>query len=317
MVRKLFQVILIAALAGITGCKTTGETPANTTGKAPAATAGSENAYFSGSGGQEMSLAVLVPEGKGLDADQDYLPTMVQGEMVANFTRYSQIQVLDRQNLEKILKENESGVYAEGADMAEFGKILPTDYYLSGNINKTSSGYAMQIQVADKASGVTKASYSGNCSIAEFDNFTGIRRASAELLVQMGVKLTDQAKTELAQASGEHQVNSQTTLAQGLIASAKGHEVTAAMYYYQAAVYDPSLLEAVSRQSITSASIASGNIGDDVRNDIKWRKNWIARLTEIEEFFDNYFKSTTPPFGLFYLAKSKTTGIAGGLRKPP
>jgi curli biogenesis system outer membrane secretion channel CsgG len=250
-----------------------------------------------------MSLAILVPEGKGLATGQDYLPTMVQGEMVANFTKYSQFQVLDRQNLEKILKENESGIYAEGSNMAEFGKILPTDYYLSGNINKTDSGYAMQIQVADKTSGVTKASYSGTCSIAEFDNFIGIRRASAELLAQLGVKLTDQAKAELAQASSAQQVNAQTALAQGITAQWKGTEVTAASYYYQAAVYDPSLLEAVNRQSITSASISSGNIGDDVRNDIKWRKDWIARLTEIEEFFDNYFKTSAPAFGVFYLTK--------------
>ena len=311
IIRRTIQVILVLALIGITGCKTSGEAPAdtsggapaNTSGKAPANTAEAENTYFSGSGGQEMSLAILVPEGKGLAAGQDYLPTMVQGEMVANFTKYSRIQVLDRQNLDKILDENESGYYAEGSNMAEFGKILPTDYYLSGNINKTASGYAMQIQVADKTSGVTKASYSGTCSIAEFDNFTGIRRASAELLVQMGVKLTDQAKTELAQASGDLQVNAQTALAQGITAQRKGTEVTAASFYYQAAVYDPSLLEAVNRQSVMSANISSGNIGDDVRNDIKWRKDWIDRLTEIEEFFDNYFKNTSPPFGLFYLAR--------------
>jgi curli biogenesis system outer membrane secretion channel CsgG len=311
MLRKLFQVILIVALTGITGCATTGgapvntrgEAPVNTTGGASANTAGSGSIYFSGSGGQEMSLAILVPEKKGLATGQDYLPTMVQGEMVANFKKYSRIKVLDRQNLDKILEENESGYYAEGSDMAEFGKILPSDYYLTGDITKTASGYAMQIKVADKANGMLKASYSGTCSIAEFDNFIGIRKASAELLDQMGVKLTDRAKAELAQASGVRQVNAQTALAQGITAQRNGTEVTALSYFHQAAVYDPSLLEAVNRRSVVSANISSGNIGDDARNDIQWRKDWIARLTEIEEFFDNYFKKSSPAFGVFYLSK--------------
>jgi hypothetical protein len=50
-----------------------------------------------------------------------------------------------------------------------------------------------------------------------------------------------------------------------------------------------------------TANISSGNIGNDTRNDIAWRRDWLARLTETEQYFDNLFKSSSPPYGLFYL----------------
>jgi hypothetical protein len=71
-------------------------------------------------------------------------------------------------------------------------------------------------------------------------------------------------------------------------------------YFYQAAAFDPSLLEAASRASVMSADVRSGNIGADARNDIQWRKDWIARLTETDQYFDQFFKTSSPSFALYY-----------------
>jgi hypothetical protein len=49
-----------------------------------------------------------------------------------------------------------------------------------------------------------------------------------------------------------------------------------------------------------TASIRSGNIGDDTRNDIAWRKDWLARLEECERYFDNFFKTSSPPYQFAY-----------------
>jgi len=75
-------------------------------------------------------------------------------------------------------------------------------------------------------------------------------------------------------------------------------------YYFQAAALDSSLAEAVSRSSVMAANISSGNIGVDARNDIQWRRDWIARLTETEQFFDNFLKNERMPYTFYY-----TTGI--------
>jgi hypothetical protein len=260
-----------------------------------------KNPFFDGDGGKGMSLAVLAPQGKGLAKTLDYLPALVQGEFVSNFSGYTALSVLDRQNLDKLFTETLSGYYEDDAEgLMRLGHMTHTDYIMTGTITKTTSGYALQMQIAGTADGTTKASYSGTCTIAELDNFVGIRRASLDLLEKMGITPSERTRTELAGAATQQSVNAQTALAQGITAQRQGTEVAALSYYYQAAAFDPSLLEAASRASVMSANISSGNIGADARNDIQWRKDWVARLTEAELYFDNFFKKSSSPFSLFY-----------------
>jgi hypothetical protein len=152
---------------------------------------------------------------------------------------------------------------------------------------------------------MTAASYSGTFTFAELDNLTGIRRASLDLLQKMNVTLTANAREELTRAAAVNHVNAQTALAMGIAAQRQGTEVAALSYYFQAATYDPSLLEAVSRSSILNANITSGNIGDNVRNDIQWRRDWVARLTETEQFIDSFNRTESMPYTLFYVPDIK------------
>ncbi|MDR1352809.1 MAG: hypothetical protein LBK05_05955 [Treponema sp.] len=135
---------------------------------------------------------------------------------------------------------------------------------------------------------MTAASYSGTCAFAELDNLTGIRRASSDLLQKMGVELTERAKAELAGAAAANHVNAQTSLAQSITAQKSGAVVEALSYYYQAESFEPALLEAANRASVTSSAISSGNIGADVRNDIQRRKEWQKILTEAEDYFSKH-----------------------------
>jgi len=96
-------------------------------------------------------------------------------------------------------------------------------------------------------------------------------------------------------------------LARGIAAQRRGTEVAALSYFYQAAAIDSSLFEASKRSSIMAANISSGNIGADLRNDIVWRKSWIARLEETELTFYSIINSADPPYTLFY-----STGIRRG-----
>jgi predicted small secreted protein len=293
--KKTFgTMMLVAALAaGLYSCS-------SLSGAGSSVSSGSGAQPYTGNGGKGQSIAVLVPEGRGLSAEEAYLPTLVQGVFVGDFSKYSAMSILDRQNLEKVLRETESGIYEAGADFIELGKITKTGYALSGSVTKTQTAYTFSIAVTDTQSGQTKAAYNGSCTIAEFDNFSGIRKASAELLAQMGVQLTDAAKTELSGAAAVQDMKAQTALAQGITAQKRGTEVESLMYYNMAAAFDPSLLEAQNRVSVTAASISSGNIGEDARNDIKWRNDWIARLTEFEQFLDNYLKTNPPQYEFLY-----------------
>jgi hypothetical protein len=102
-------------------------------------------------------------------------------------------------------------------------------------------------------------------------------------------------------------VNAQAALARGITAQRQGTEVAALSYYFQAAAIDPSLLEAANRSSVMSTNISSGNIGQDVRNDIAWRTNWVQRLTEAEQSFAEFNRTQSMPYTLFY-----SDGIAQG-----
>jgi TolB-like protein len=304
--KKLVLIGLLAVYAGFTlySCASEAGSGSDAASSTSPPTPATPNPYFSGTGGKGMSLAILVPQAQGLTADQTYLPTLAQGVFVGDFSKYSALSVLDRQNLDKLFAETLNAVYEEeNPDIIQLGHLTHTDYIMTGSITKTNAGYALQMQIAAAKDGMTTASYTGNCSIAEFDNFTGIRRASAELLSQMGINLTDKAKQELSAVSSQQAVNAQSALAQGITAQKSGTVVEALSYYIQSANYDPGLAEAASRLNILTANVTSGNIGANVRNDIQWRKDWIDRLKEAEAYYANYTK--TNPFYLVYSTNIK------------
>jgi len=278
-------------------------------GSSPSSSKGdASEAWFTGDGGKGKSLAILAPRATGLAENQNYIPSLVQGEFVSNFTGFSAISVLDRQRLDEQYGELLSGYYSDNAQEGlDLGHLSPTDYIMGGSITRTATGYAMQIGITKSADKMTVASYSGTFTFAELDNLSGVRRASLDLLQKMGVASTEQAKTELAGAAASTHVNAQTSLARGITAQQQGTEVAALSYFFQAAAFDPSLAEAASRSSTMSANISSGNIGEDARNDIAWRRAWLGKLTETEEFIRNIINSADMPYYLLY-----STGIEKG-----
>ena len=256
--------------------------------------------FYTGDGGKGISIAILAPDAEGLTKNFNYLPALVQGEFVSNFSTYSALSVLDRLNLDKLFDEIYSEYYPDDEEgVIRVGHLTKTDYIMTGIIIKTSAGYALQMQIASSADGMTKASYSGTCTAAELENLTGIRRASLELLEKMGITPSERTRTELAGAAAANHLNAQTALSQGITAQRSGTEVAALSYYIQSNSYDPRLAEAASRLNVLSANISTGNIGKDARNDLEWRDRWVARLRECEEWLAEYM-SQTPPCYLVY-----------------
>jgi hypothetical protein len=261
----------------------------------------SEN--WTGGGGKGASITIDAPKASGLAENQSHLPTVVQAELVSNFLEYSAISVLDWERLGEIYSKLGSGVFggedAEAA-MQDLGQLAPTTHFMSGSITKAGTNYHLQMTIAKTSDKMTVASYSGTFTYWDLDNRTGIRKASLELLKKMGVELTAKAKEELAGAATASYASGQTAFAKGYAAQRQGNEVAALSYYFQAAAFDPSMKEAASRSSTLNANIASGSMGDNIRSDIEWRRQWVERLKETEQFFDNFNKMETMPYTLFY-----------------
>jgi hypothetical protein len=260
--------------------------PARQPDPVPAPPPAPANPFFSGDGGKGLSIAILAPQAKGIAGTPDYLPALVQGEFVSNFSGYSAISVLDRQRLDDQYKELLSGYYDDKAEAgADLGHLSPTTHIMGGSITRTATGYALQMQITKTADKTTAASYSGTCTFAELDNLSGVRRASLALLEKMDVTPTERTRMELAEAAASREIGAQTALAQGITAQQGGTEIAALSYYIQSAAFDENLAEAASRLTILTANITSGDMGADIRNDLQWRDQWVARLKECEEFF--------------------------------
>jgi TolB-like protein len=241
-------------------------------------------AWYTGSGGEGLSIAVLVPEAKDIGAGQAYLPTMAQGVLVGDFTKFSKMRVIDRQALDKVIAEGESGYYAEESGFVRLGKAADVQYVLSGALQKTGAGFLLQFKVTEAATGASKAAYNGNCTQAELENFSALKKASEDLLGQLGVSLTDAGRNTL-RGTNEQNIRAETALAKGITAQRGGTVVEALSYYYEAAKFDPSLAEAASRSSVLTADIQAGNIGQNVRTDIQQRSAWLKVLREAAAFY--------------------------------
>jgi len=262
--------------------------------------------FFTGDGGKGMSITIIAPKPIGLTENQNYLPNMVAREFVNIFTTYSAIKPLDYGSLGEQYDILLSGYFDDNSkEILDLGKLHPTTHQMSGNITRTATGFTLQMQITNTNDKMTIASYSGAFTFTELENFTGIRSASLDLIQKMGVVPTERTRTELTKAADINLINGQTALARASTAQRQGTEVAALSYYLQAATYDPSLKEASSRSSILDANITSGNMGDNVRNDIAWRTAWVTRLTETEQYFDSFNKTESMPYTLFYTNEYK------------
>jgi len=255
--------------------------------------------YWTGDGAKNDSIAILPLTGQGLSNEEELIPVTVQGILVGDMSGFSAMRVVDRINLDNIIAEGESGYYADENNFAQLGQLANVRYIMNGSVQKTGTGFVLQLRVSE-ANGTSRAVYTGNCRLEELENQSAVKQASVYLLEQLGVKLTSAGQEALMAPVTEARRQADNALARGIIAQRQGTEVAALSYYFQAVAYDPSLLEAMNRSSILNANISSGNIGEDVRNDIAWRRNWVQRLTETEQSFAEFNRTESIPYTLFY-----------------
>jgi hypothetical protein len=270
----------------------------------------SSNPYFTGTGGKGIRLAVLEPTGKGLSADEQWVLSHIQGATAANFNKFSAMTIVERQHVEKIMadvaKAMQSGYYSDET-MVKIGHAANASHVLTGLVTKTANAITLELVVTNAQTLEREASYHKSTSLLALENSSAINDAAADLLRQLGVSLTSAGLAELKKTADMNKIQAENWLARGITAERQGTQVTAQSYYFLAAALDPSLLEAATRSSTISANISSGNIGADIRNDIAWRDNWVAWLTEFENLFYETVNNATPPYTLFY-----STGIQQG-----
>ncbi|MDR2731376.1 MAG: hypothetical protein LBB81_10840 [Treponema sp.] len=262
-------------------------------GRAQAAPSGPP---YTGDGGRDIRLAIIAPETQG-DVP-DYLPIYVQGLLNNNFGRYSAVNLIDRQNLDRIISEQ--NIAANGSfsdqDFVSIGRITNAQYFLFGTIQRLSGErYALQFSVTDSVTGIRKAGFITDGSLAQLEGRGAlINAATADLLDQLGVKLTETGRQTLL-AGNSSVVRAEAGVARGITALAGGDEVEALFNITQAVTFDPSNLEALSRINALSSSISGGTISQRIVNDIQARERWLDVFKETARFFNDH-----PPFEITF-----------------
>jgi len=269
-----------------------------------------EEPMYTGDGGRNLRLAVLAPETQG-DVPV-YLPVFIQGLLSNNFGRYSAINLIDRQNLNRIISEQNiaaSGRFSD-QDFVSIGNLTNTQYFLFGTIQKLSGDlYAVQLSITDSATGIRRANFMRNGSLAQLEGRGAlINEAAVDLLAQMGVALTETGKRTLL-AGNTSAARAEAGLARGITAQARGNEVEALFNITQAITFDPSNPEALSRLNTLSASISGGTISQRIVNDIQARDRWFEVFKETARFFNDH-----PPFEIIFDPSLVQIGITNYAR---
>jgi TolB-like protein len=238
--------------------------------------------YFDGDGGKNIRIAVLEPSGHDLSPNEEWLLTLVQGTLTNDLKKYSAMRVVDRQNLDKIIENQAKSASGDFSDenFISIGNLTNAQYILVGSIRKIPQNtFLVNLSISEASTGELKASYPPiNCTFNELQGLSIIKNASEELLLQMGISLTDAGKRSLYRIS-ETSISAETALSKGIHAQRNGTIGEALSYYYNAISFEPSLAEAKGRLSVISRDVSSGNIGESARNAIAYRNAWKDILT--------------------------------------
>ncbi|MDR0526202.1 MAG: outer membrane beta-barrel protein [Spirochaetaceae bacterium] len=134
------------------------------------------------------------PENHGLSKDEAYLLRSVHSALVEDFIRNSGLEVFDRDNVGKVVKETENPLYQD--DAGKRAGDFTHDYMLEGELVKTSHDFLLSLRVTDTKTKMPIASRAESFSFEELKDKRSIYKVSSELIKQMKKKIRRNAGPE-------------------------------------------------------------------------------------------------------------------------
>ena len=215
------------------------------------------------------TVVVFEPSFNSEEQADSWIPSFVQGIVSTNFQKYSNMKVIDRQNIDRVIKEqklSESLSYSEDGQI-EIGKLLAAQYIIAINvIKKSNNGYSIEYKITNTETGAIGGSYiDTNCIESDMNDGSAINNDCRELLLAIGINesnLSDLSKANIQKQKAEMLSNEQ--LARGIAAEKAGNLVEAISFYQKAQNTGFGIAEAVSRLQSTTSTMVSGGIDADV-----------------------------------------------------
>ena len=250
-----------------------------------AASAFAQSKYYEGDGGKGISIEVVQPKITGNVTDESkWFPNFAANMIHDDMEKYSAITMIDSTNIDVQMEIDDrnlnSGMFEGASDLSY--KTAQNTLFI--NLAVTPAGYNLSVRV--NQSNTSKASHNKNYSVSDMNSGLALKTATADILEQMGVKLTDQGKKELlAVETSKGTIEAQKLNAQAKLAEENGNNLVALTYLVQAKKSDAKLTRTSNALGKLSAMVASGNVGEKARNQIQLRKEFIKLLEETEKYF--------------------------------
>jgi hypothetical protein len=269
-----------------------------------------QGAYFTGDGGKGLSLAVLLPQGrapggKPLPESEQWLLSFVQGNLTADFSRYSAMEIIDRQTISQVLEEQNLSLSQNNRDkntIIKIGNITNARFLLTGTLEKMNAvDYGLQLSIVNTETAVIRASHVATVSSAELRSLKPIREASIDLLKRMGVELTAEGEAAIRSVAVP-EAQGAIALAQG-IAAGNENPVEKLIYLTNAVAFDSRQLEAIELLASTETGMSRMGTGAALQNDAERQKQFLNMLNQFEEHY-----KTHPPFELVFVPKTEQAG---------
>lgn len=260
----------------------TGSKPADTTAAAREATVSSAKR------GKGLRITVPAPVAKSIPEANSWVPQVIQDLMTTGFSDYTDMTVIDRSNEALIVEEqkrSERAIYSDEYYL-EVGKITQAQYILAGSILNAGGTYRLALSVNDGSTNEVKASFNEAVSLDDIQNGNATNAALSKLIPALGFDLTAAEKARLSakmtsSKSQDQKTVSTVNLAKGMAAEQKKNTVEALAYYASSMTK-----EAAIRYDSISSTVLTGNIREDVKNDIAARNEWLKMYEDLQMFIN-------------------------------
>lgn len=238
--------------------------------------------------GKGLRITVPSPNASGLGDADSWAVQVIQDLMTTGFSTYTDMTVIDRSNEALVIEEqkrSEKGTYSD-TDYLEMGKITQAQYLLVGKLTNAGGVYRLALNINDGTTNEIKASFNESVSLNDIQNGNATNQALLKLIPAMNLELTSEeinrlnAKATTAKST-DARTESTVNLAKGMAAEKNQNTVEALAYYASSMTK-----EAAIRYDNISLAVSTGNIREDIKNDIAARNAWLKMYADLQSYIN-------------------------------
>ncbi|MBQ4378668.1 MAG: SUMF1/EgtB/PvdO family nonheme iron enzyme [Treponema sp.] len=159
------------------------------------------NGYYIGDGGRGQSILIYESRMEGSKNDSEFVTSMIKKDVISNLSLYSALNVIDKdqQEIVKKLQRESENIEYDDSDPIEIGKLIQAKKYVTLTTAFISGKYRISFEIFDIETGSAAGGYNSKNLYDQKDDYIlkAPREATAEILSQLGIKLSPSGKRSL------------------------------------------------------------------------------------------------------------------------